>query len=58
TACRITGLSMGERTGSRILQYLWSYVLDLDTKASYMQGEKQKYRLRQLNRFRRTPDTP
>ncbi|KAB5572358.1 hypothetical protein GE09DRAFT_1099155 [Coniochaeta sp. 2T2.1] len=28
TSVSVTGLSMGERTGSRALQYLWSYVLD------------------------------
>ena len=26
TSPAVTGLSMGERTGSRVLQYLWSYV--------------------------------
>ncbi|OIW23140.1 hypothetical protein CONLIGDRAFT_694095 [Coniochaeta ligniaria NRRL 30616] len=26
TSLTITGLSMGERTGSRVFQYLWSYV--------------------------------
>jgi hypothetical protein len=26
TSLTVTGLSMGERTGSRVLQYLWSYV--------------------------------
>ncbi|OIW24825.1 hypothetical protein CONLIGDRAFT_69995 [Coniochaeta ligniaria NRRL 30616] len=28
TTLTITSLSMGERTGSRIFQYLWSYVMD------------------------------
>ena len=27
TSLAVTGLSMGERTGSRAFQYLWSYVL-------------------------------
>jgi hypothetical protein len=27
TGLAVTGLSMGERTGSRVLQHLWSYVL-------------------------------
>ncbi len=27
TSLAVTGLSMGERTGSRIFQYLWSYVV-------------------------------
>jgi hypothetical protein len=26
TSLAVTGLSMGERTGSRVFQYLWSYV--------------------------------
>jgi hypothetical protein len=29
TSLTITGLSMGERTGSRILRYLWSYVTEV-----------------------------
>jgi hypothetical protein len=29
TNLSVTGLSMGERTGSRVLQYLWSYVIDV-----------------------------
>jgi hypothetical protein len=28
TSLTITGLSMGERTGSRVFQHLWSYVED------------------------------
>ena len=28
TSLALTGLSMGERTGSRILQWVWSYVED------------------------------
>ncbi|KAK0616796.1 hypothetical protein B0T14DRAFT_434938, partial [Immersiella caudata] len=28
TSLAVTGLSMGERTGSRAFQYLWSYVLN------------------------------
>ena len=27
TSLAVTGLSMGERTGSRVFQYLWPYVL-------------------------------
>ena len=26
TSLALTGLSMGERTGSRVLQWVWSYV--------------------------------
>jgi hypothetical protein len=29
TSLALTGLSMGERTGSRVLQQVWSYVLEL-----------------------------
>jgi hypothetical protein len=29
TNLTVTGFSMGERTGSRIFQYLWSYVMNL-----------------------------
>ena len=29
TSLAVTGLSMGERTGSRIFQCLWSYVISL-----------------------------
>ena len=29
TSPAITGLTRGERTGSRIFQYLWSYVMTL-----------------------------
>jgi hypothetical protein len=28
TNLALTGLSMGERTGSRVLQWVWSYVVD------------------------------
>ncbi|KAK2062052.1 hypothetical protein LY76DRAFT_506685, partial [Colletotrichum caudatum] len=31
----LIGLSMGERTGSRVLQWVWSYVEDLRTKVNY-----------------------
>ncbi|KHE78789.1 hypothetical protein GE21DRAFT_1222453, partial [Neurospora crassa] len=27
TSLALTGLSMGERTGSRVLQWVWSYVI-------------------------------
>ncbi|KAK1948822.1 hypothetical protein LY78DRAFT_595115, partial [Colletotrichum sublineola] len=29
----LTGLSTGERTGSRVLQWVWSYVIDTETWA-------------------------
>ena len=35
TSLTITGLSMGERTGSRVFQYLWSYVEDEAVVPSY-----------------------
>ncbi|EGO57042.1 hypothetical protein NEUTE1DRAFT_43809, partial [Neurospora tetrasperma FGSC 2508] len=28
TSLALTGLSMGERTGSRVFQWVWSYVVD------------------------------
>jgi hypothetical protein len=28
TGLAVTGLSMGERTGSRVFQYLWSYMVE------------------------------
>ncbi|KHE78411.1 hypothetical protein GE21DRAFT_1223435, partial [Neurospora crassa] len=28
TSLALTGLSMGERTGSRVFQWVWSYVID------------------------------
>ena len=28
TSLALTGLSMGERTGSRVLQWVWSYVIE------------------------------
>ncbi|KAK1961755.1 hypothetical protein LY78DRAFT_588023, partial [Colletotrichum sublineola] len=32
----LTGLSMGERTGSRVFQWVWSYVLKLGTGDNYI----------------------
>ena len=32
TSLAVTGLSMGERTGSRVFQCLWSYVIVPDGK--------------------------
>ncbi|EHK48512.1 hypothetical protein TRIATDRAFT_54178 [Trichoderma atroviride IMI 206040] len=32
----VSGLSMGEQTGPRILHYLWSYVLEYTTKINYI----------------------
>ena len=34
TSLALTGLSMGERTGSRVLQWVWSYVTDSATHTS------------------------
>ncbi|KAH7633180.1 hypothetical protein B0T09DRAFT_238833, partial [Sordaria sp. MPI-SDFR-AT-0083] len=31
----LTGLSMGERTGSRVFQWVWSYVLDVPLAYAY-----------------------
>jgi hypothetical protein len=36
TNLAVTGLSMGERTGSRVFQYLWSYVEELAVGANYI----------------------
>ncbi|KAK0740264.1 hypothetical protein B0T18DRAFT_417565 [Schizothecium vesticola] len=36
TSLAVTGLSMGERTGSRVLQYLWSYVKDQRAHAVHL----------------------
>ncbi|KAK0640604.1 hypothetical protein B0T16DRAFT_200446 [Cercophora newfieldiana] len=35
TSLAVTGLSMGERTGSRAFQYLWSYVVVVCRSVSY-----------------------
>ena len=37
TSLAVTGLSRGERTGSRIFQHLWSYVMDLGFGLGYLQ---------------------
>ncbi|PTB37349.1 hypothetical protein M441DRAFT_149424, partial [Trichoderma asperellum CBS 433.97] len=31
----VSGLSMGEQTGPRILHYLWSYVMDVSAYSIY-----------------------
>ena len=36
TSLALTGLSMGERTGSRVLQWVWSYVIVLFSKPLYI----------------------
>jgi hypothetical protein len=36
TSSAVTGLSMGERTGSRVLQYVWSYVIDSVSEPIYV----------------------
>ncbi|EGZ71230.1 hypothetical protein NEUTE2DRAFT_66180 [Neurospora tetrasperma FGSC 2509] len=36
TSLALTGLSMGERTGSRVFQWVWSYVLVLFRLATYV----------------------
>ena len=35
TSLALTGLSMGERTGSRVLQWVWSYVLGVVRSGSF-----------------------
>ena len=35
TSLAVAGLSRGERTGSRVFQCLWSYVLDCELKSAY-----------------------
>ncbi|EGO56730.1 hypothetical protein NEUTE1DRAFT_44414 [Neurospora tetrasperma FGSC 2508] len=35
TSLALTGLSMGERTGSRVFQWVWSYVSVFDTASTY-----------------------
>ena len=36
TDLAVTGLTMGERTGSRVFQYLWSYVLVQSVSQAYV----------------------
>ncbi|KHE81336.1 hypothetical protein GE21DRAFT_1216151, partial [Neurospora crassa] len=36
TSLALTGLSMGERTGSRVFQWVWSYVIKLGRKMTYI----------------------
>ncbi|KAK0728345.1 hypothetical protein B0T26DRAFT_636871, partial [Lasiosphaeria miniovina] len=36
TSLALTGLSMGERTGSRIFQWVWSYVLEIGTNRDHV----------------------
>ncbi|KAK1991216.1 hypothetical protein LX36DRAFT_590958, partial [Colletotrichum falcatum] len=36
TTPALTGLSMGERTGSRVFQWVWSYVLDRPVEDDYI----------------------
>ena len=40
----LISLSMGERTGSRIFLWLWSYVLDAGRKSTYDPGCQSKVR--------------
>src|SRR5690349_19329811 len=35
----VSGLTMGERTGSRIFHYLWSYVLERVVVLNYIDGQ-------------------
>ncbi|KAK1962280.1 hypothetical protein LY78DRAFT_586920, partial [Colletotrichum sublineola] len=36
----LTGLSMGERTGSRVFQWVWSYVMVCDSEMVYIGTSK------------------
>ncbi|EGZ71363.1 hypothetical protein NEUTE2DRAFT_65665, partial [Neurospora tetrasperma FGSC 2509] len=36
TSLALTGLSMGERTGSRVFQWVWSYVIILHMSSTYI----------------------
>ncbi|KAK1846872.1 hypothetical protein CCHR01_10504 [Colletotrichum chrysophilum] len=36
TTPALTGLSMGERTGSRVLQWVWSYVVKRGTEDAHI----------------------
>ena len=36
TSPALIGLSMGERTGSRVFQWVWSYVLELYATMAYV----------------------
>ncbi|EGO56265.1 hypothetical protein NEUTE1DRAFT_45500, partial [Neurospora tetrasperma FGSC 2508] len=36
TSLALTGLSMGERTGSRVFQWVWSYVLEVRCTLLYV----------------------
>jgi hypothetical protein len=54
TSLALTGLSMGERTGSRAFQWVWSYVTVFDSVSVYiaapvmehLQSEPELYRHR------------
>ena len=43
TSLAVTGLSMGERTGSRVFQYLWSYVSFISGKKGYKRQYSLQY---------------
>ncbi|UQC80725.1 uncharacterized protein CLUP02_06210 [Colletotrichum lupini] len=36
----LIGLSMGERTGSRVFQWVWSYVVAKRSKVGYIVGDQ------------------
>ncbi|KAK2037434.1 hypothetical protein LZ31DRAFT_481239, partial [Colletotrichum somersetense] len=35
----LTGLSMGERTGSRVLKWVWSYVIGTVLREAYIRNQ-------------------
>ena len=45
TSLALTGLSMGERTGSRVLQWVWSYVIDMVRTIPFMPHRLFAFRL-------------
>ena len=50
TSLALTGLSMGERTGSRVFQWVWSYVLGYLVSSTYkdqsvVQTDEQKSKM-------------
>ncbi|KAK2039711.1 hypothetical protein LZ31DRAFT_476110, partial [Colletotrichum somersetense] len=55
----LTGLSMGERTGSRVFQWVWSYVSKRGVRVdyiSYFLELKSSYQIPRYCAFRDTPD--
>ena len=49
TSLALTGLSVGERTGSRVLQWVWSYVLEVTGRGHHV-GKRGGGRVSELPR--------